>query len=248
MQSDWLVCPHCATARGEFSVPAPPEALGVLPPTLDAVPPTPVAADLVPAPPAPPAPPSPTSAHKLNLDAQVAWQAKLQSGDFQKLPDMAAYFPVGTTHVNLPQVAGRALAAPVPGDLPATLRGALEPELAPVAPQAAAPLAEMLTSLLRMQAQMRKVEPAQVLQEWSQGEGSLTITVETSATGQPTAQVNLTSNLHATLGHLPFDIGSMSLREAGAEPIPGTRKSGCTVSTSVWLLLVAGAALYHFLR
>jgi hypothetical protein len=172
-------------------------------------------------------------------------------GDFETLPDLADFFPEGTTTIDLAQTAAQAQAAPVPSDLPATLRAALEaePELSALPPEASAQLAALLAAMLRMQAQVRQVEPEQVLREWSEGGGKLSLSVEPSASGKPTSRVQLTSNVHTTLTHPRLDIGSLSLRDVSGEPLPTSRKSGCTVTTSAFLLALAlPTLLYYLLR
>lgn len=252
VQPDWVACPHCAQALGASAVPPPPEAVGVPPPPAPGLlstdfssPAAAPTASLTP----PPAPPPPHRTRRA-LSAQATGEKRTAgAAAFETLPDLAALFPPGTTTIDLAPTATRALAAFVSADLPGTLRAALAPELVPRPPEATAQLASTLAAMLRLQAQARKTDPEQLLREWSQGGGKLTISVQTSTSGKSTSRVELTSSTHATLSAPGLDIGRLSLRDVSGEPFPPARtRSGCTITTSALLLLLLTFPLYLALR
>ncbi len=272
VQPDWVACPHCAQALSPSALPPPPEAVGVPPPPAPGLLPTdfplpaptptqqfsaPSPSELPPAPPEaspsapltpPPAPPPPHQ-RRHALSAQATWEKRTAgAAAFETLPDLGELFPPGTTSLDLAPTATRALAAFLPTDLPGTLRAALAPELTTRPPQAATQLASTLAAMLRLQAQTRRTEPEQILREWAQGGGKLTISVQTSAAGKSTSRVELTSSAHTTASVPRLDIGSLSLRDASGEPFPPPRtRSGCSVTTSA-LLLALVCLLFHLLH
>lgn len=266
VQPDWIACPRCAQALGASAVPPPPEAVGVPPPPAPGLlptdfappapsspyaepplapslpqPPTALPAQSPAAPLAPPPAPPPPHRRRQTLSAPATGEQRIAgSAAFETLPDLGELFPPGTTTLDLAPTATRALAAFLPTDLPGTLRAALAPELASRPPQAAAQLGSTLAAMLRLQAQTRQTEPEQILREWSQGSGKLTISVQTSAYGKATSRVELTSRTHTPLSAPRLDIGSLSLRDVSGEPPPPPRtRSGCSVTTSALLLALA---------